>query len=77
MKKNTMIAVRDFLTTVDAFPEIVAEINAELSKGEAQKAKNAEAYEAIHDIIMENLTDEPCTVAELWEVIEEDRKSVV
>ena len=71
MKKNTMIAVRDFLTSVDALPEVVAEINAELSKGDAQKAKNAEAYEGIHDIIMENLADEPCTVAELWDVIKD------
>ena len=71
MKKNTMIAVRDFLTSVDALPEVVAEINAELSKGDAQKAKNAEAYEAIHDIIMENLSDELCTVAELWDVIKD------
>ena len=71
MKKNTMIAVRDFLTSVDALPEVVAEINAELSKGDAQKVKNAEAYEGIHDIIMENLADEPCTVAELWDVIKD------
>lgn len=47
------------------------ELDAELHRGAAQKAKNAEAYEGIHDIIMENLTDEPCTVAELWEVIKD------
>jgi len=73
MKRATLYKIAETLTVFDAalYANEIAEINAELSKGEAQKAKNAEAYEAIHDIIMENLTDAPCTVAELWEVIED------
>ena len=45
------------------------ELVAELNKGQAQKDKNAEAYESIHDLIVGNLSDTPVTCGELWEAI--------
>ena len=52
--------------------EILAELDKEITKGDAQKAKNAEAYESIHDIVMGALSAVPVTVAELWESIEDE-----
>lgn len=80
MKKATLQFISTYLSEnaqyadeieKSALDAALLEINAELTKGDAQKAKNAEAYEGIHDIIMENLTNEPCTVAELWDVIKD------
>lgn len=72
MKKNTIATIYTALTNFGfADEDILNELQKELTKGETQKAKNAEAYEGIHDIIMENLADEPCTVAELWDVIKD------
>ena len=48
------------------------ELVAELNKGQAQKDKNAEAYESIHSLIVEALSDTPVTCGELWESIEEN-----
>lgn len=71
MKKNTMIAVRDYLTSVDALPEVVAEINAELSKGEEKAQANHNLYAEAHDIVMEALpTETPVTITELFNEIE-------
>lgn len=47
------------------------ELVAELNRGADAKAKNAEAYEAVHDLIVGNLADVPCTCAELYEVIKD------
>ena len=70
MKKNTMIAVRDYLTSVDALPEVVAEINAELSKDEAKAQANRELYAEAHDVIIGALpTDTPVTISELYDEI--------
>ena len=71
MKKLSLETIYTYLNDNGfAFPEIMDELRKEISKGEIAKAKNAEAYEAIHDLIVDNLTDKPCTVAELWAVIE-------
>ena len=70
MKKNTMIAVRDYLTSVDALPEVVAEINAELAKDEAKAQANRDLYAEAHDVIMEALpTETPVTITELFNEI--------
>lgn len=72
MKKNTMIAVRDYLTSVDALPEVVAEINAELAKDEAKAQANRDLYAEAHDVIMEALpTETPVTITELFTEIED------
>ena len=58
----------------EATPEMVdnlkKEIEKEVYKGQAQKDKNAEAYEAIHALIVDSLSDTPVTCGELWESIE-------
>ena len=73
MKKLSLVAIKNALIGYgfeDA--DILAEIEKELSKGEAQKAKNAEAYEALHDYIVGELTDVPVTCGELWDAIKDD-----
>lgn len=50
------VAARDELTT-------------ELNKGAEAKAKNAEAYESIHDLVVGALSDTPATCAEIFEQI--------
>ena len=73
MKKATLEAIRIFLADAD-FDDvaILAELDAELRKGETAKAKNAEAYEAIHDLIVGNLSDTPVTCGELYDAIESE-----
>ena len=70
MKKATLTAIYATLKDMDYDPEILAELDKEINKGAEAKAKNAEAYEAIHDIVMGALSAVPVTVAELWESIE-------
>ena len=73
MKKATIETVRDALIELGYDNiEILRELDAELMKGEAQKAKNAEAYESIHTLIVDTLTDNPATVSEIWEAIEDE-----
>ena len=78
MKKTTMQFIATYLTEnaqyadeneKTALETAISELNAELNKGAEQKQKNAEAYESIHELIVENLDDTPCTCAELYEVI--------
>ena len=73
MKKLSLVAIKNALVGFGyADEDILAELDKEITKGDAQKAKNAETYEALHDFIVGNLTDAPCTVAELWDVIKDD-----
>ena len=51
---------------------IKAELEAELAKSDEAKAKNAEAYASIHDLIMDTLSDTPVTCAELYDTISAD-----
>jgi len=48
------------------------ELVAELNKGAAEKAARAAEYEAIHTLIVDNLTDTPVTVADLVAEIESE-----
>jgi hypothetical protein len=74
MKKATMNTILTALTAIDSekYANEIAELTAELSKGQAQKDKNAEAYESIHALIVDALSDTPVTCGELWESIEEN-----
>lgn len=73
MKKNTLIAVFDALKGFGyEDEEVLAEIAKEINKGAEAKAKNAEAYESIHDIVLGALTSAPATVAEIWDAIEDE-----
>ena len=71
MKKATFEAIKTALTNFGfADEDILSELDKEINKGAEAKAKNAEAYESIHDIVMGALSAVPVTVAELWESIE-------
>ena len=72
MKKASLSAIYSALKGIDFDSEILAEVEKELNKGEEKKAKNAEAYEAMHDVIVGALSDTPVTCAELFESIEGD-----
>ena len=72
MKKLTLEAIRDTLIDLgvkDTDPMVV-ELNAELNKGAEEKAARATAYEGIHRIVVDNLTDTPVTCADLFAEIE-------
>ena len=72
MKKASLSAIYSALKGIDFDSEILAEVEKELNKGEEKKAKNAEAYEAMHDVIVGALSDTPVTCAELFESIESE-----
>ena len=72
MKKVSLSAIYSALKGIDFDSEILAEVEKELNKGEEKKAKNAEAYEAMHDVIVGALSDTPVTCAELFESIESE-----
>lgn len=70
MKKVTLIAIKDALTGYGYMDsEVLSELNREITRGEDAKAKNAEAYEAIHELVVSNLAETPCTCGELYEAI--------
>lgn len=72
MKKATLVAIKNALTDYGYMDsDVLSELNREITKGDDAKAKNAEAYEAIHDLIMDSLSDTPVTCGELWESIED------
>ena len=73
MKKATFEAIKTALTAFGyADEDVLAELDKEINKGAEAKAKNAEAYESIHDIVIGALTSAPATVSEIWEAIEDE-----
>ena len=74
MKKASMETLVNYIDSHDLTElfNIKDELTAELNKGAEAKAKNAEAYESIHDLVVGNLADAPCTCAELYEVIKDE-----
>jgi hypothetical protein len=72
MKKATLETIRKTLVEeklYDDTDEIIKELDAEINKGAEEKAARAAAYEGIHDIIVDNLTDTPVTCADLYSEI--------
>lgn len=72
MKKLSLVAIYSFLSDngfSEEYPEVMDELQKEITKGDAQKAKNAEAYVAVKPIIFGALTDTPVTIGELYEEI--------
>ena len=71
MKKDTLRCILDLIEGHPVDTEsLKAEIEAELNKGAEEKAARAAAYESIHDVIVDNLTDTPISCADLWGEIE-------
>jgi len=70
MKKATLIAIKDALTNYGYMnSDVLSELNREITKGDAEKAKNAELYEAAKPVILGALTETPVTIAELYDEI--------
>ena len=73
MKKVTLETIRTALTDFGyTDTAVLAELDAELNKGAEEKAARAAAYEGIHDIVVDNLTDTPVALNDLWGEIEGD-----
>lgn len=71
MKKATLETIRTALTDLGyENTEILAELDVELNKGAEEKAARAAAYAGIHDIVVDNLTDTPVCLNDLWPEIE-------
>ena len=72
MKKLSLETIYSFLSDngfAEDYSEIMDELRKEITKGDAQKAKNAEEYVAVKPIIFGALTDTPVTIGELYEEI--------
>ena len=74
MKKSTLSTIYSALldSGYESTDPIMQELDAELHRGDARKEANAKAYDALHDVVIGNLSDAPCTVAELWDVIQDE-----
>ena len=76
MKKATLQAIYDTLTMPElegkVSADVLSEIDAELNKGAEEKAARAAAYAGIHDVVVDNLTDTPVSLNDLWGEIEGD-----
>ena len=69
MKKATLSTIYDALKSIDFDPEVLAEVEKELTKGEAEKAKNAELYEQAKAIVLGALSDKPATISEIYDEV--------
>jgi len=66
-----LIAIKNALTDYGYMDsDVLSELNQEITKGDAEKAARAAKYEAIHDLIVDNLTDTPITCMDLCKEIE-------
>ena len=72
MRKSTLETIKTALTNYGfENAEVMAELTKELTKGADTKAKNAEIYEAIHDIVMDAMPDEPAPFGEIYDSIKD------
>ena len=71
MKKVTMNTILSLIANIDTDEanEVRAELTAELNKGAEEKARNAEQYEQAKAIVMDELSDTPVTIGELWNAL--------
>ena len=70
MKKTTLETISKVLHDIpgfaDGFPGVLEDLDAELNKGAEEKAMRAAAYEGIHRIVVDNLSETPITCADLF-----------
>ena len=69
MKKSTLSAIYSALKDTDFNAELLAEIEKELNRGEAEKVKNAELYEQAKAIVLGALSDKPVTISEIYDEV--------
>ena len=72
MKKATLSTIYDALKSIDFDPEVLAEVEKELNRGEAEKAKNAELYEQAKAIVLGALSDKPATISEIYDEVADE-----
>ncbi len=72
MKKATLFAIYSALKDTQFDPDMLAEIETELSRGEAEKAKNAELYAQAKPFVLGVLSDTPVTISEIYDEIAND-----
>ena len=73
MKKLSLVAIKNALVGYGyEDEEILAELEKEITKDQARKEANANAYEEVHDLIVGALGDEPATCTEIYDSIEKD-----
>ena len=72
MKKATMNTILSLIANIntDEANAVRDELNAELNKGAEQKAQNDALYEAAKAVVMNELSDTPITISELYEAVE-------
>ena len=71
MKKATLNTILTLIANIDTDEanEVRAELTAELNKGAEEKARNTEQYEQAKAIVMDELSDTPVTIGELWDAL--------
>ena len=74
MKKATLETIRTALLDAgyESTDPVIEELNAELNRGAEAKAKNAETYASIHDLVVGSLSDTPVTCKELYDNIKDE-----
>ena len=72
MKKATLSAIYSALKAIDFDAEMLAEVEKDLTKGDAEKAKNAELYEVAKPVVLGALSDTPATIGEIYDEIAND-----
>lgn len=72
MKKATLSAIYTALKDTQFDPDMLAEIETELSRGEAEKARNAELYAQAKPFVLGVLSDTPVTISEIYDEIAND-----
>ena len=70
MKKATLSAIYSALKGIDFDAEMLAEVEKELTRGDAEKAKNAELYETAKPIVLGALSETPASIGEIFAEVE-------
>ena len=73
MKKAHVEVILSTLNAINfSNEEILEALRAELTRNADRKQANLDAYEAVKDLIISNLSDTPVTCGELWDAIQND-----
>ena len=72
MKKSSYETIYATLSAINFDnAEIMEELDREIHRNDEAKAKKAQSYEALHDVIVGALDETPITCGELYESIED------
>ena len=73
MKKSSYEAIYAALSSINYAnenPDVMDELYREIHRNDERKAKSAQEYDSIHDLIISTLGDTPITFGELYEALE-------